>query len=420
MRVQLREVPPSAALIRLSDALRGFAGLLVGRRFLARLESEVRQELGVRHAFLLSSGRAALAVTLRALGSLSPRREVVVPAYTCFSVPAAIERAGFRVVPCDVDATRLDFDRAALAKAVSSETLCVVPSHLFGIPSDMARITPLAQARGAFVLEDAAQALGMSIGGRPAGTLGDAGIFSFDRGKSVTCGSGGMIVTNSDVIGTAVHRVWREAPQVRVLRSIGDVLNVVAMAVFGHPGLYWIPAAVPWLGLGQTVFDPDFPIRRMSGAKAAILAAWRRRLEESGAVRAEAVACYRQHCRVPDFGPDAGPHIRLPFLASSREERNRIVCEARRRGLGIGTMYPTGINEIEGLKARFRAGTFPGARTVAERLLTLPTHQFATEDVRRAICRMIDHTLTKASLKHHTGAGEATRTTLVASERVEV
>jgi perosamine synthetase len=376
--------------VRVNDALRGIAGLFAGSQFLARFQSEVRRDLRVRHVFLISSGRAAFTVVLRALRALSPRREVVVPAYTCFSVPAAVERAGLEVVPCDVDPARFDFDRRALDRAMTPRTLCVVPSHLFGIPSDLARIVTLARERGAFVVEDAAQALGVRVGERALGTVGDVGFFSFDRGKSVTCGSGGMIVTDSDRIADAVRSVWDEIAAPGLAANAADVLKVLLMAVFVRPWLYWIPARMPWLGLGRTVFDPSFSIARMSGAKAAILAIWRRRLEEGAIARSEAAAHYRQYWDLVGFGPAAGPHIRLPVLAGSREERDRILRDGRRQGLGIGTMYPTGIDEIEALKGRFEGQTFPGARMVAERLVTLPTHRFATARVRQAICWTID------------------------------
>lgn len=363
--------------------------MVAGPRFLARLESEVRQRLRVRHVFLLGSGRAALAVALRALQTLSPRREVVVPAYTCFSVPAAIQRAGLTVAPCDVDPSTLDFEPRALERAIGDETLCVVASHLFGIPSDLSRIVPLARDRGAFIVEDAAQALGAEVGGRPLGTLGDVGFFSFDRGKSVTCGSGGMIVTDSDRLAGALHRAWGEAATPGLAARMADVVKMLVMAVFVRPRLYWIPAAIPWLRLGQTVFDPTFPITRMSGAKAAMLAGWRGRLEEQAAARSRAAAYYRRHCRLWNFRPVAGPQIRLPALAANRDERDRILRAGRRRGLGIAAMYPTGIDEIEAVRSGRSTGTCPGARIVADRLITLPTHRFAVDHVQQEISRTI-------------------------------
>jgi dTDP-4-amino-4,6-dideoxygalactose transaminase len=84
----------------------------------------------VRHAFLLSSGRAALTVLLQALRREPGRREVVIPAYTCFSVPSAIARAGLTVRLCDVDPKTLDLDLNALVRLDLSRVVAIVPSGL--------------------------------------------------------------------------------------------------------------------------------------------------------------------------------------------------------------------------------------------------------------------------------------------------
>src|SRR6185436_2116963 len=114
----------------------------------------------------LSSGRAAFSVSLRALGRLAPsRRNVIIPAYTSYSVPAAVVNSGFGLVLCDVDPVTLDFKLEDLEALVDEDTLAVTPNHLFGFPSDMDAITAIAKRGGAYVLEDTAQALGGRLRG---------------------------------------------------------------------------------------------------------------------------------------------------------------------------------------------------------------------------------------------------------------
>ncbi len=402
---RLCAVPPAAGALGLRDVARGAAGVVGGGRYLARLEAEARRELAVPHVFLFSSGRAALAVLLRALHQLSGRTEVVVPAYTCFSVPAAVVRAGLVVVPCDVDPERFDFDPRALARAVTGRTLCVIPTHLLGAAADVAAIVPLARARGAFVVEDAAQGLGGRRDGRPLGTLGDAGVFSFDRGKLVTCGSGGMVVTASPRIAGALAAGWRAAPAPGVAAALGDVLRALGLAVFLRPWLYWLPAALPWLELGRTVYDPAFPIRRMSGAKAAMLAGWRGRIAAERGLRAAAAADYRRRGAAL-AGDGTAPAVRIPLLAPDRARRDALVRAARRRGLGIAPLYPTGIHEIPALRAGGMASC-PGAAAIAARLLTLPGHRFAPAPVRAEIARLLAAVLGDARAAPPAGAGRA-------------
>src|SRR5207244_6222004 len=162
-----RTIPPAAAPLRWADLWHGVAGIFSSSRSLRAREEEIRRHFGVSHAFLVSSGTAALTLTLTALKARSPRTGVVIPAYTCFSVAAAVVKAGLRPVLCDIDPTTFDFDHALLARTVTPDTLCVVSHHLFGIPSDVERLRPLFHARGVAGLEDTAQAMGAELDARP-------------------------------------------------------------------------------------------------------------------------------------------------------------------------------------------------------------------------------------------------------------
>ncbi len=250
-----RTVPPAAAPLSWRDLWHGVAGACSPARSVRALEREIREHFGVRHVFLVSSGTAALTLALEALKSLSRRREVVIPAYTCFSVPAAVVRAGLRPVPCDIDPATFDFDHALLEEKLNADTLCVIAHHLFGIPSDMERMGALCAPRGAFVVEDAAQAMGAQDKGRALGTMGDLGVFSLGRGKNITCGSGGIVVTSRDEIARAVSARCRRLEAPRPAEGLKDLVQLMLMAVFIRPRLYWIPAAVPFLRLGQTERD---------------------------------------------------------------------------------------------------------------------------------------------------------------------
>src|SRR4051794_12486570 len=122
-----RTLPPAAAPVGWRDVGAGLAGLIAANRSSNRVASEIREALGVDRVFLLSSGTAALTLTLRAMQSLSrDRRNVVIPAFTCFSVPAAVLQAGLMPIVCDIDSETFDFDYAQLATLVDQHTLCVV------------------------------------------------------------------------------------------------------------------------------------------------------------------------------------------------------------------------------------------------------------------------------------------------------
>src|SRR5262249_56397928 len=212
---------------------------------------ELKARLAVRGVFLVSSGKAAFTVILKSLASSSTRRRVVIPAYTCFSVPSAIVKADLDVVLCDVEPETLDFNFTELESLLDEQVLCVVPTHLFGRPANVDHVKRLCEGKGIVVVEDAAQAMGGRSGGRLLGTLGDVAFFSLGRGKNLTCGTGGIILTNSLSIAKLIkaeYATLQDPPLGDVLRNW---LEMVFMHVFIHPALYWLPAGLPFLRLGE-------------------------------------------------------------------------------------------------------------------------------------------------------------------------
>jgi dTDP-4-amino-4,6-dideoxygalactose transaminase len=350
------------------------AGACTPRRAVDAVTRELQQALDVEHVFLLSSGRAALTVLLRALHAISGRRRVVVPAYTCYSVPAAVVRAGLDLTPCDVVPETLDFDYRELeARASEAPPLCVVSTHLFGIPADAARARRLCEAHGAFLVEDAAQAFGSRVGGRFLGTSGDAGIFSFARGKMVSAGGGGAIVTRSPRIGAAVAEQLATLPQPGAASVVKALAEAVVLSVFVHPNLYWLPARLPFLGLGETVYSTAFGITGLSGANAGLLAGWKDQLARLSAARASHIKAFDDVAGA--IRPPAGaPCLRLPVLCASREERDRLCAPEVGGRLGLAPMYPASVDRIPALRDAGGGRQFPGAAAVAERLLTIPLH----------------------------------------------
>lgn len=380
-----RTLPPAAAPLYWEDLWHGVTGIFFPERSARALEEELRRDFAVSDVFLVSSGTAALALTLMALRSLSPKTEVVIPAYTCFSVPAAVVKAGLRPVLCDVSPPTFDFDHALLERTLNANTLCVIAHHLFGVPSDIERIRTLCQARRIFVVEDAAQAMGAEYNGRKLGTVADVGIFSLGRGKNITCGSGGIILTDSAPIAQAIARHYGQLKTPSITEVLKDFVQLVLMTIFIRPRLYWIPAALPFLRLGRTLFPKDVPLKRLSGMKAGLLRSWRSHLTRSNQIRSETATYFSQRLPLRLGNGASHPYLRLPILAGSPEERERIHSLSQERGLGLSVAYPTPVNEIPEISAAFNGKRFPSARRVAETLLTIPTHHLLSEKDKRAI-----------------------------------
>ena len=263
-----RTLSPTAAPISFRDLIRAASSLWGGVKHRARLIQELKAKFSAREVFLVSSGKAALTVILKALAASSGRRRVIIPAYTCFSVPSAIVRAGLEVVLCDVEPETLDFNFVELEGLINEDVLCVVPTHLFGRPADVDHVKRLCEGKGIVVVEDAAQAMGGQSGGRLLGTLGDVAFFSLGRGKNLTCGTGGIILTRSVSIAETIKAEYATLPEVPRGDVVRNWLEMVTMRFFIHPLLYWLPAGLSFLRLGETQFYTDFPMYRMDEVRA--------------------------------------------------------------------------------------------------------------------------------------------------------
>ncbi len=380
----LRLIPPagtptSPATILMATVRRFFGG---GSQF----ADDVRDLVGAKYVFLVNSGRAAQTLILRAMCELrGDRDEVVVPAYTCYTVPASVVKAGLKVRLVDVDPETMDYDPKALHAAVLSQVLAINSSNLFGIVNDWCVIDEIAKESGCFRIDDAAQSFGAVSGDGPSGMLGDVGFFSLGRGKNLSTLSGGIIVTNDSALGE------RLAGLVDELGRGGlpdDWLLVAKLGVYSlllRPWLYWLPASLPFLGLGETVYDEEFSIERLSRVQASLgelMIGRLKTLNDQRAAIANKIAAAlvgSGKYQIPGYDAQLSrPYLRLPVLAADKSARDKVIEKLRSRGVGASTMYPDIVANIKELQPHLVADnrSFPGAREVVNRLFTLPTHGY--------------------------------------------
>ena len=175
------------------------------------LAGGLAQFLGLPSVQLECSGTAALMVALRTLLSVSSveggpaRNEVIAPAYTCPLVALAVAQCGLQLRLCDLQADSLDMDPAALQALCSEKTLAVLPTHLCGKVTDVATAVACARSVGAWVIEDAAQALGAQVNGAAVGLQGDIAFYSLAVGKGLTTFEGGVLVSRDAELRAALQ-----------------------------------------------------------------------------------------------------------------------------------------------------------------------------------------------------------------------
>lgn len=170
-------------------------------RYLDDEESETRQfertwaeRIGVKYTIAMSSGTAALTSGLVGLG-ISPGDEVIVPGYTFMATATAALTVGAVPVAAEIDES-LTLDPADVRRKITPRTKAIIPVHMVGLPCDMDALMAIAREHNLLVLEDVAQAAGGSYKGQPLGSIGNAGAFSFNYYKIISCGEGGALATN--------------------------------------------------------------------------------------------------------------------------------------------------------------------------------------------------------------------------------
>ncbi|GAC1440202.1 MAG: DegT/DnrJ/EryC1/StrS family aminotransferase [Sediminibacterium sp.] len=172
----------------------GFDGPRKGIWKAQELEKAITEVFGCRYAQLTANGTAALTTAMAALG-IGAGDEVIMPSFTFVASFEAVLSVGALPVLVDIDET-LTLDPAAVRAAITPKTKCVMPVHMCGSMADMDALKQICDEYQLILLEDACQSIGASYKGRSVGTIGDAGTFSFDFVKTITCAEGGVVMTN--------------------------------------------------------------------------------------------------------------------------------------------------------------------------------------------------------------------------------
>ena len=352
---------------RIAQAL---AGRVAGNGpFCLKVEERLGGLLAGRRVLLTTSCTHALELALLALG-VGPGDEVICPSFTFVSTANAVLRMGARPVFADIEDRTLGIDPADVERRISPRTVGILPVHYAGIAADMARLLDLARSRRLKVVEDAAHGLAASFRGRPLGTLGDAGCFSFHETKNVTCGEGGA-VTFADPAVAERAEVIREKGTNRSAFLRGEVDKYT------------------WVAEGSSYV--------LSDVLAAMLDAQLDKLEEIQVRRARVASRYREaleawapahQARLPPIDPERRGNDHLFYvLLPDEETRDRCLAGLRARGVMAAFHYVPLHSSPYGRS--LGTGELPVTDRVARTLVRLPLHPRLSEgDVDRVVAAL--------------------------------
>ena len=350
---------------RISAALQGrVAG---NGPFCRKVEDRLAQLLGGGRVLLTTSCTHAMELALLALG-IGAGQEVVCPSFTFVSTANAILRVGARPVFADIEDQTLGLDPADVERRLGPRTAALLPVHYAGIAPDMDRLLALARGHGLKVVEDAAHGLGASYRGRPLGTLGEAGCFSFHETKNVTCGEGGALAVRDPALADRAE-VIREKGTNRSAFLRGDVDKYT------------------WVAEGSSYV--------LSDVLAAMLDAQLDKLEEIQARRARVAGRYL--AELSSWAAARGARLSRPpadrqgndhlFYVLLPDPSTRDRCLARLRAQGVmAAFHYVPLHSSPHGRRLGPAVELPVTDRVAASLLRLPLHPRLTEeDVDRVV-----------------------------------
>ena len=353
----------------------------------------VRQVYRADVAYLLDSGTEALQLALRiAARMLGKPLRVALPAYGCYAIASAAVGAGADIALYDVDPFTLGPDLDSLAATLAAGARVVVAAPLCGVPLPWAELASCASSFGAILVEDAAQGHGAALEGVPLGALGPLSTLSFGRGKGWTGIQGGaLLLRGADLpipptIRRASHR----------MAALGVGLRGVAQSAFGRARWYGLPAAIPWLGLGETRYRPPVTPQRMHAVAAGVITRTfplaSREARQRRDVAADLLRRLPTDSRIRPITPaGVAGYLRLPVLLSRGMAGFGDAGGAERLGFAPG--YPATLASLEPVRQRLfgPANRWPGAVDLTRRLVTLPTHSQLTLQDRDALLEALDH-----------------------------
>jgi dTDP-4-amino-4,6-dideoxygalactose transaminase len=352
-------------------------GQLVQGPHIAEFEAAISERLGGRRAVTASYGRMAFYYVLKAFAFPSGG-EVIFPALTFWVMPEMARQAGLTPVFADVDPATFNIKADAIERAITPRTVAIVPTHLWGLPCDMDEIASVAARRGIPVIEDCAHALGATYRGRPAGTLGNAAIFSFQTFKPLNAYGGGMAVVRDPEIAARVaalaaaepppsikrvrHRLWHG--RVMRLATRPDVFKwTLFPLLYACTRLHWSIDMYFWENIRPLDRMPDDYAERFSNVQAAIALEGLARLDEWTAAR-------QRHAARMDRLLEGADGIRVPVVPSQRTHvyyqycayvpaRDQVVESCLHRGVDLETLHVDVCPDLELFGARTSP---PGAR----------------------------------------------------------
>jgi len=215
-------------------------------------------------------------------------------------------------------------------------------------------------------------------------------------------------VVSNPSVDPLIHEEYSRLPSGDSLRdSLAYLLSLVLYSLFFRPPLYWIPESMPWLGLGKTIFHPDFKVHKNNRFVTRLMGTFCGSFNDLRELRLALTRRYRELLaplspRIAYPGEDetcGNALLRFPVVLEGKGMRDRVLSMLKGAGTGAAESYPVPLNELPGARDHIanRHSRFPHAKAISERMITLPLHEYVTDGHARLIARLVREAVEETS-----------------------
>ena len=312
---------------------------------------------GAKHAVAVNTGTAALHAALMAVG-VKQGDEVILPSFTFVATAEAVVLAGAKPVFADIDPKTYNLSPAAVEKSLTKKTKAILPVDLYGYSADMKPLRVLADKHGIALVEDAAQAHGLTYEGKPAGAFADAACWSMYASKNIMTGEGGVVTTNNDTIDETL----------RMIRTHGEKAKYASLILGTNYRMSEMQAAI---GNVQLTRLEGFVAKRRQNAQTLT-----KILEKNQKL----ILPYESKDRLHSW------YLYTARLKNaSEQERNRLIEELKKKGIGAEVYYINPVHQMPFYRENFGSAKLPETEKAAKQVFSLPIHPGVTEEQARFI-----------------------------------
>ncbi len=307
---------------------------------------------GAKHAVAMNTGTAALHAAVMAVG-VKYGDEVILPSFTFVATAEAVALAGGRPVFADIDAKTYTLSPQAVEKAITKKTKAILPVDLYGFSADMKPLREIAEKHSLALIEDAAQAHGLTYEGKPAGAYADVACWSMYASKNIMTGEGGVATTNNDQLDETL----------RMIRTHGEKAKYASLILGTNYRMSEIQAAI---GNVQLTRMPEFVTKRRQNAQQLT-----KILQKSPKLILPYETSDRQHswylytARLKD---------------GTEQQRNSLMAELKAKGIGSEAYYVNPVHEMPFYRENYPSPKLSETDSAAKQVFSLPIHPAVTSE----------------------------------------